>query len=139
MNSASQIEELQETLLETIKTKDPKLAKRFVVLLANNDERDKKDILHSIELLAMEMSANRKESNTHFEALQKEMNIRFESIQQEMSSNRKETNTRFEALQKIMDIRFEAIDKRFNQQNWLIGMMFTLLAILMTILNYIAL
>ena len=42
MNLEMQIEELQETLLEAIKTKDPKLAKRFVVLLANSDERDKK-------------------------------------------------------------------------------------------------
>ena len=107
MNSVEQIDELQETLLETIKTKDPKLARRFVVRLKESDERSTKEILQSIEFLA------------------KEMNIRFEGM-----------NIRFEAMQKENNIRFEAMDKRFMQQNRLIGMLFTLLAILIAVLQF---
>ena len=49
-----------------------------------------------------------------FEALQREMDKRFESLQREM-------NARFEAIDK----RFEAMDKRFTFLQWFVGIGFS--------------
>jgi hypothetical protein len=46
-------------------------------------------------------------------------------------------NTRFEAMQREMNTRFEAVEKRFSALQWMIGIGFTLLAIIMTLSNFI--
>jgi len=50
-----------------------------------------------------------------------------------------ETNQkRFEALQREMDKRFEALEKRLNFTQWMIGIGFGLLELLITIPNFLA-
>jgi DNA anti-recombination protein RmuC len=82
------------------------------------------------ETLQKEMNTRFEAMNVRFETLQKEMNTRFEAMQKEM-------NTRFEAVHKEMNARFEAVEKRFNAVQWMIGVGFTLLAIMMTLSNFI--
>ena len=76
-------------------------------------------------------------SDEKFLALQKEMNVRFESLQKEMNTRFEAMNVRFEAMQKEMNARFEAVEKRFTAVQWMIGIGFTLLAIMMTLSNFI--
>ncbi len=63
--------------------------------------------------------------NTRFEALQKEMNVRFDASEK-----------RFEALQREMNTRFEAIEKRFATMQWTMGIGFTFLTIFISILKF---
>ncbi|GIV44102.1 MAG: hypothetical protein KatS3mg035_1225 [Bacteroidia bacterium] len=51
--------------------------------------------------------------NTRFEALQKEMNARFE----------------------VVNARFESLEKRFTHLTWMMGIGFTMIAILMGLIN----
>lgn len=44
---------------------------------------------------------------------------------------------RFEDLIHYMDKRFEAVDKRFSTMQWLIGLGFSLLAIMMTLYRFL--
>jgi len=51
------------------------------------------------------------------EALQREMNVRFEAMDKRFEALQREMGTRFEAMDKrfeIIDKRFEAMDKRFE-------------------------
>jgi len=65
--------------------------------------------------------------NERFEALQREINARFEAMEK-----------RFEALQREMDKRFKAMEKRFNFTQWMIGIGFGLLGLLITVANFLA-
>jgi len=91
-----------------------------------SQKADKTDIKMLIERSDEKFQIIQKEMNTRFEA----MNVRFETLQREM-------NTRFETMQKEMNTRFEAVEKRFSSLQWMIGIGFTLLAIMMTLSNFI--
>jgi hypothetical protein len=102
-----------------------------------SQKADKIDIKLLIERSDEKFLMLQKETNIRFESMQKETNTRFEALQKEM-------NTRFEALQKEMNARFEgvnarfeAVEKRFTALQWMIGVGFTLLAIIMTLSNFI--
>ena len=45
---------------------------------------------------------------------------------------------RFEAMQRSMDVRFEALEKRLNFTQWMIGIGFGLLGLLITVANFLA-
>ena len=60
----------------------------------------------------------------------KQMNAQFEAMQKQM-------DTRFEAMQKQIDVRFVSVDKRFDSMQWLIGIGFTLLALLIALFGYL--
>jgi len=49
-----------------------------------------------------------------FEAMQKEMDRRFDAVDKRFEALQKEMDRRFEAMQKEMDRRFDAVDKRFE-------------------------
>ncbi|MGC9141247.1 MAG: hypothetical protein ACP5IN_02655 [Caldimicrobium sp.] len=73
-----------------------------------------------------------------FEALQREMDKRFEAMEKRfeaMDMRFEAMEKRFEALQREMDKRFEAMEKRFNFMQKLIAGGFTLLTILITLLK----
>ena len=71
--------------------------------------------LREIESARFEAMEKRFEAmDKRFEALQREMDKRFESLQREM-------NARFEAIDK----RFEAMDKRFTFLQWFVGIGFS--------------
>jgi flagellar capping protein FliD len=55
-----------------------------------------------------ELKSLREMSEYRFEALQREMDKRFEAV-----------DKRFEALQREMNSRFEAMDKRFTTMQWM--------------------
>ncbi|MDY6970340.1 MAG: hypothetical protein SVR08_17040 [Spirochaetota bacterium] len=113
------IQELEDTLIEALETHDPKVVKKFLRTLTEAQSRDNNDILHSIELLAQQMSSFQKEMNTRFESMQKEMNVRFESIQKEMNA------------------RFESVDKRIGMMMWFIGIGFTVITVFMGLVQFI--
>ncbi|GIV44110.1 MAG: hypothetical protein KatS3mg035_1233 [Bacteroidia bacterium] len=62
--------------------------------------------------------------DARFESMQKEMNTRFEALQKEM-------NARFE----VVNARFESLEKRFTHLTWMMGIGFTMIAILMGLMN----
>lgn len=75
-----------------------------------------------------ELRSLREMSESKFETLQREMNVRFEAVyerfeagekrfealQREMNARFDASEKRFEALQREMNARFEAMDKRFE-------------------------
>jgi len=73
-----------------------------------------------------ELKSLRELQEKQFEAILREMNVRFEAM-----------NARFEALQKGMNTRFEALEKRFNHMQWFVGVGFIILSILIGLLNFI--
>ena len=60
-------------------------------------------------------------------AILREMNVRFEALQREMDK-------RFETVDK----RFEALEKRLNFMQWMVGIGFGLLGLLITVANFLA-
>ncbi|MGQ4871530.1 MAG: DUF3782 domain-containing protein [Candidatus Thorarchaeota archaeon] len=75
------------------------------------------------EALQKQMDERFEESNRRFEALQKQMderfeesNRRFEALQKQMDERFEESNRRFEALQKQIDERFEAMQRRMDER-----------------------
>ncbi|MDY6934061.1 MAG: hypothetical protein SVZ03_07550 [Spirochaetota bacterium] len=108
------IQELEDSLLETIEKKDPKIARRFVLALVERQERDSKNILHSIELLTQQMASMQREMDKRFESLQREMDKRFES----------------------MDKRFDAMDKRIGLLMWFVGIIFVAMSAFMAIARF---
>ncbi|MCK6380024.1 MAG: prominin family protein [Leptospiraceae bacterium] len=75
-----------------------------------------------IKLLILEMREGFKRVDERFASSEKIMNERFISFEK-----------RFEAIDK----RFEAVDKRFETMQWLLGLGFTFLTIIVTIFGYI--
>jgi chaperonin cofactor prefoldin len=79
-----------------------------------------------------------------FEALQKQMDERFnamdkrfEAMDKRFEALQHQMDYRFEAVQKQMDERFTAVDKRFSSMQWFMGIGFTVLALLMSVYQYL--
>lgn len=154
MTPSEKIKILQDEFLEAIETKKPEIARRFIIHLTEKQDRDKEDILHSIELLAQQMSSMQKDMNTRFEAVDKRFEAvdkrfeaadkRFEAMDKHMNQRFEAVDKRFETMDKHMNQRFEAVDKRFDDMNrrftqltWFIGVIFLALSLMMTIFKFI--
>ncbi len=92
--------------------------------------------------------AIQKQMDERFAAIQKQMDERFAAVERRFETLQKQMDERFAAIQKQMDIRFEtlqkqmderftavdkrftAMDSRFTQLQWLIGLMFAGLSLL---------
>ncbi len=79
-----------------------------------------------------------------FEALQREMNARFEAMEKRFEAMEKrfealqrEMNARFEALQREMNARFEAVERRLTFTQWMMGIGFTFIAMLITLSQFL--
>ena len=68
-----------------------------------------------------------------FEALQREMNARFEAMEKRFEA----IDNRFEALQREMNARFEAMERRFNFMQWFMGIGFSVIVVLMSLINFL--
>ena len=80
-----------------------------------------RELVHLVE----EKMASRFEAmDARFEALQREINTRFASIQREMVA-------RFEAV----DVRFESLNKRLNFLMWFIGIVFLITNFLIVLIR----
>ena len=66
-------------------------------------------------------------------SLIREMNARFEAMEKRFEAMEKANQQRFEAINKHL----EAMEKRFTFLQWFIGIGFTFLAFLITILNFL--
>ena len=137
MRTEEYINELEDFLYEAIEKKDKKLVRRFVVLFIEHHQRNLGDVAHSIELLAQQMSSFQREMNARFEAVDK----RFEAVDKRFEA----VDKRFEDILHQMDKRFEVVDKRFEDMNkrftslqWYMGIGFTMLALLITTLTFLA-
>jgi len=136
MALAVSIEELQESFLEAIETKDPKAIKRFVLSILEKQESRSIEILESIKLLAERMNSMEKEMNIRFEAVDKRFEAvdkRFESVDKRFEDLIHHMDKRFESVDK----RFESVDKRFAMVQWLMGIGFTMLAVLMSVYKFL--
>jgi chaperonin cofactor prefoldin len=72
-----------------------------------------------------------------FDAMQKQMDERFTAMDKRFEALQKQMDERFEAVQKQMDERFTAVDKRFSSMQWVMGIGFTVLALLMSVYQYL--
>ena len=77
-------------------------------------------------------------------ALREIESARFEALQREQMALREEINARFEALQREMDTRFEMVDRRFDSMEkrlnfiqWFIGIGFSAVVALVSLLRFI--
>ena len=73
-----------------------------------------------------------------FEAMEKRLETMEKANQQRFEALQREMDKRFEALQREMDKRFEALEKRLNFTQWMIGIGFGLLGLLITVANFLA-
>ena len=73
-----------------------------------------------------------------FEAMEKRLEAMEKANQQRFEALQREMDKRFEALQREMDKRFEALEKRLNFTQWMIGIGFGLLGLLITVANFLA-
>ena len=103
---------------------------------------------HDIALLIQEMRAGFAQIDKRFEAVDK----RFEAVDKRFEDMMHFIDKRFEDMIHFIDKRFEAIDKRFEDMNnrfgdmnkrfnslqWFMGIGFSFLALLITVLSYFA-
>ena len=73
------------------------------------------------ETLQREMNARFEAMEKRFEAIDK----RFEALQREMNARFEAMDKRFESLQREMNARFEAIEKKFTFLQWFVGIGFS--------------
>jgi len=66
-------------------------------------------------------------------SLQREMSARFEAVDKRFEAMDK----RFESLQREMDKRFESVEKRLLFLQWFMAGGFTLISVLITIINFL--
>lgn len=102
--------------------------------LRENDafQAKKLSLVERIVRVEEELKALREIESTHFNALMREMNARFEAMDKRFEALQREMNARFEAMEK----RFEAIEKRFSVIQWTIGIGFSFLTLIMGILKF---
>ena len=74
-----------------------------------------------------------REMNARFEAMEQANQQRFEAIEKRFETMEKANQQRFEAIDK----RFEAVEKRLSFLQWFMGAGFTFLAFLITLINFI--
>ena len=71
-------------------------------------------------------------------ALHKVLMVMEEANQKRFEALHREMDKRFEALQRELDTRFEALEKRLNFTQWMIGIGFSLMGLLITAANFLA-
>ena len=100
----------------------------------------KEDTRMVMEMMDKRFEAQQREMDKRFNAVDKRFEAVQKSIDQRFESMQREMNRRFESMQQAMNERFESMDKRFedlnnrfNSMQWLIGVGFSLLAILLAV------
>lgn len=150
---------LERELKEAFQVKDPDSLHRSAQLIAERlveqqtYDRDHAAILNELKELSSSMKRGFALMEERFAALQKQMDERFTAQDKHFEAMQKQMDARFEAVQKQMDVRFEAVqkqmDERFTAQNLrfedmnkrfdsmqrLIGVGFTVLAVLIAGFN----
>jgi uncharacterized membrane protein YukC len=139
---------LERELKGAFQVKDPDSLHRSAQLIAERlveqqtYDRDHTAVLNELKELSSSMKQGFALMEARFEALQKQMDTRFAAVQKQMDE-------RFGAVQKQMDERFAAQDrrfedfnsrfedmnKRFDSMQRLIGVGFTVLAVLIAGFN----
>ena len=142
----AQIEQL------VIKVIESRLQKAIEEYVEQNELRVKElSLIERTVRVEEELRSLREMSQSKFEMLQREMNVRFdavyerfeagekrfEALQREMNARFEAVDMRFESLQREMNARFEAMDKRFSTTQWMIGILVGIPAIAMTIIQLI--
>ena len=115
MDSLGQL--LEEELSEAVEVKNPKSFHRFILLLTENlvEKKKHEEVTNGIRSDLKEVIAIMRE---RFDAVDK----RFESV-----------DKRFEDVNN----RFNDMNKRFSGLQWMMGIGFTILAIMMSLFQYI--
>ncbi|MCF7948888.1 MAG: hypothetical protein K9M94_09920 [Spirochaetia bacterium] len=154
------IESLEHELSDAFEVKNRDSLHRCVLMLANNMvtkaeySQETARMHEDFRALLTEMHARFDAVDKHFDAVNQrfeERNQRFEALQTQMDKHFEavnqrfeEQNQRFEALQTQMDRRFEEQNKRFDDMNdrfthmfRFMSLGFTLLAVLITVLNFL--
>ncbi|MGD2089728.1 MAG: hypothetical protein PVH61_26365 [Candidatus Aminicenantes bacterium] len=130
--STAQLEQL------VIKVVESRLQQAIEEYVEQNELRVKElSLIDRTVRVEEELRSLREMSESKFEALQREMNVRFEAGEKRDESLQREMNVRFESLQREMNARFEAMDKRFSTTQWMIGILVGIPAIAMTIIQLV--
>ena len=107
-----------------------------------NEQRSKEySLMERMVRVEEELKALRETEGVHFAAVQKEMAIRFEAMNERfeaMNERFEAMNERITSFQKENATRFEAMDKRFTQLMWTILVGFTMLGSLIGWMGYLA-
>ena len=136
MESLGQL--LEEELSEAVEVKDPKSFHRFILLLSGNlvekqkHEEDTNAIRGDIKEVITIMRERFEAVDRRFEAVDK----RFEAVDkrfEDMNNRFEDMNKRFED----MNNRFGDMNKRFSGLQWTMGLGFTILAVMITLFQYI--
>ncbi len=104
-----------------------------IVYQMQEEAKEKEEKLATREDLKSMFEAMQKQMDDRFEMLIKEMNLRFQNVDVRFEAMQKENNARFMAI----DTKFEALEKRLSTITWLIGISTTSLAILIAIMNFL--
>lgn len=120
----SLVQLLEEEFSEAVEVKDPKSFHRFILLLSGNlvEKQKHEDDTNAIRGDIKELITIMRE---RFEAVDR----RFEAV-----------DKRFEAVDKRfedMNNRFGDMNKRFSGLQWTMGLGFTILAVMITLFQYI--
>ena len=124
MTVESLVQLLEEEFSEAVEVKDPKSFHRFILLLSGNlvEKQKHEDDTNAIRGDIKELITIMRE---RFEAVDR----RFEAV-----------DKRFEAVDKRfedMNNRFGDMNKRFSGLQWTMGLGFTILAVMITLFQYI--
>ena len=99
---------------------------RFVL---TNEQRAKElSLMERVIKVEEELKSLREIESARFEAMEKRFEAidkRFEALQREMNARFEAMDKRFESLQREMNARFEAIEKRFTFLQWFVGIGFS--------------
>ena len=118
---------------------DGLIAQKLAAFVTENEHRARElALMERVVRVEEELKALREVQSAHFQATEKRFEAidqRFEAIQREMIARFEAMDKRFEALQRETTARFEAMDKRFSTLQWTMGLGFSLLVALMSLLK----
>ena len=150
-------EVLENELRNAFEVKNEQSLHRYVRLLSENIvsktrhseefeslKNENREILIEIREGFKRMDERFEAVDKRFEVIQRSMDERFEAVDKRFEVMQRSMDERFKAMQHNMDKRFEAVDKRFDDVNRRFDMQFrfttigfTLLAVLMTVYQFL--
>ena len=116
MERVIKVEEELKALREIESARFEAMEKRFETL-----QREMNARFEAMEKRFETMEKRFEAIDKRFEALQREMNARFEAMEKRFEA----IDKRFESLQREMNARFEAIEKKFTFLQWFVGIGFS--------------
>jgi flagellar capping protein FliD len=145
---------LEDAFRRAFTVQDPEALKRTVRILEEGYdpvrrlESDVTGLKSDVRIIAERMEQGFARMDERFEAMERLNTARFDAVDKRFESMESANTARFEAIGKqfesvdhrleSVDRRFESVDRRFAQQNRMMFAGFTVLAVLMSIYEFVA-